>query len=182
MFDEAKAIKNVLGGDVRAFQLIVQQYERLVFSILNRMLTNSRDIEDVGQDIFVKVYNGLGKFNFQSKLSTWIARIAYNTAVNHLKKNAGKNYAEEPDDLETIHFTGDTPEVGMIKNELNAYVNKLVEQLPVQYKTVITLYHYNEFSYKEIQDITSLPEGTIKGYLFRARKLLKEQLEKYGAR
>lgn len=180
MFDEAKAIKNVLNGDVSAFQLIVQQYERLVFSVLNRMLTSNEDIEDVGQDIFIKVYKNLGKFNFQSKLSTWIARIAYNTAVNHLKK-AGKNYTDEPENLETIHFSADTPETGMIRKELDAYINKLVDQLPVQYKTVITLYHYNEFSYKEIQDITNLPEGTIKGYLFRARKLLKEQLEKYGA-
>lgn len=178
MYDEAKVIKQVLGGDVRAFTVIVQQYERLVFSVLNRML-KEQDVEDIGQEVFIKVYTHLGKFNFQSKLSTWIARITYNTAINHLKRKKENYHSQETESLEELHIAVDTPESGMIKNELNNYVNALVDKLPLQYKTVITLFHYNEFSYKEIEDITHLPEGTIKGYLFRARKLLKDKLEQY---
>ena len=182
MFDEEKEIRQVLDGDVKAFENIVQQYEKLVFSILNRLLDNRQDVEDVGQDIFIKVFRGLSGFKFQSKLSTWIARIAYHTGINYLKKNNLKQsyYFEEV--LDDFYFTEDTPELKLQNKELHLYINELIDGLPLQYKTVINLYHYNDFSYKEVATVTGLPEGTIKGYLFRARKILKEKLEVYGNR
>lgn len=182
MDDEAELIRSIMNGNIQSFGIIVQQYEKLVFSILNRMLQSREDIEDTGQDIFVKVFDQLKHFRRESKLSTWIGRIAYHTAINHLKKNAGRHSNKDPDDLENFHFSDETPAGKLEERQSAAYINTLVSQLPLQYRTVVTLFHLNEFSHKEIMEITGLPEGTIKGYLFRARKLLKEKIEAHEYR
>lgn len=146
----------------------------------------------------MKIYQNLGKFEFKSKLSTWIAKIAYNSCINYLKKKKVPLYddlaeAETPAAGESSgeraagyidSVAGDMPaqdEMMMIQ-ELSQFLHEEINQLPVQYRTILTLYHLDELSYKEIEEITNLPEGTVKSYLFRARKLLKERLlEKYPA-
>jgi RNA polymerase sigma factor (sigma-70 family) len=157
----------------------VKQYERLVFFVIKRLVTEHEDIEDICQEVFIKVYQNINRFMFQSRLSTWIARIAYLTAINHLKKNKKHKPGDNPAEVENYYFTKDDPEYLLTKKDASAYINYLVEQMPLQYKTLLTLYHLDEFSYKEIEEITGMPEGTIKNYLFRARKLLKQKLEIY---
>jgi RNA polymerase sigma factor (sigma-70 family) len=179
MFDEEKTINEILKGNPRAFQHIVKQYQNLVYSILNRILNNDEDIEDVGQEVFIKVYDSLKSFKKESKLSTWIAKITYNTAINYVKKNS-KYHFNTLDDHSDFQFSSETPETKLIGKEFEIYMNKLISELPLQYRTVVTLYHMDDFSIQEIQNITKFPEGTVKGYLFRARKLLKEKLEKDG--
>jgi len=179
MFNERDIVTKVLKGDTRAFELLVKQYERLVFHVIRRLITEQEDIEDICQEVFIKVHKGLFRFNFQSKLSTWIAQVTYFTAVNYLKKYKNKQVDSYPDDIENYHFTNDNPEQLLTKKEAANYIEELIMQLPEKYKTVITLYHLNEFSCEEIGEITGMPEGTIKNYLFRARKLLKEKLEVY---
>ena len=179
MFDEKEVVAKVLKGDARAFELLVKQYERLVYFVVRRLVTEQEDIEDICQEVFIKVYRSINKFMFQSRLSTWIARIAYLTAINHLKKNKKHKSGDNLADADHYHFTTDDPEHLLTKKDASAYINHLVKQLPLQYKTLLTFYHLNEFSYKEIEEITGMPEGTIKNYLFRARKLLKQKLETY---
>lgn len=180
MLNEIDVINQAIKGDVKAFEHIVQKYERLVFSILNKLLVNKEDAEDVSQEVFIKVYKNLKSFQFQSKLSTWVARIAYFTSLNHIKKltkNFSSNYTH---DLDSFYFSNDNPERITASKDLTNYISKLIDQMPLQYKTVLTLYHINEFSYQEIEEATGMPEGTVKGYLFRARKLLKEKIELLG--
>ena len=86
MFDDKEVVSRVLSGDQKAFNLLVKQYQRLVFHVISKMIDNRQDSEDVCQDVFIKIYKGLHLFEFRSKLSTWIASIAYLTSVNHLKK------------------------------------------------------------------------------------------------
>jgi RNA polymerase sigma factor (sigma-70 family) len=179
MFNERQIVSRILEGDIRAFELLVKQYERLVFYVVNRLITEKEDKEDVCQEVFIKVHKSLPRFEFQSKLSTWIARIAYLTAINHLKKYKKDKHEHYPDNVENYHFTNDDPETMLTKKELTAYLDQLIVQLPEQYKTVLTLYHLNEFTCPEIEEITGMPEGTVKSYLFRARKLLKEKIQAY---
>jgi RNA polymerase sigma-70 factor (ECF subfamily) len=176
MFNEQAVITRILSGEVAAFPLLVKQYESLVYHMVNRLVDNEADTQDVCQEVFLNVYRGLAKFSYQSKLSTWIARIAYNASVNHLRKRKKSRYVAE-DELEQHHFTRDTPMDDAVKKDVSGYIHRLIAQLPGQYKTVLTLYHLNEFSYLEIEEITGMPEGTVKSYLFRARKMLKEKLE-----
>ncbi|HEX3385006.1 MAG TPA: sigma-70 family RNA polymerase sigma factor, partial [Mucilaginibacter sp.] len=179
MFSEKEVVTRVLKGDMRAFELLVKQYEKLVFYVIHRLVKDQHAAEDICQEVFIKVHKSLVRFNFQSKLSTWIAKIAYLTAINYVRKYNREKASEYPDDLENHHFTTDTPEQLLTKKDTANYVEQLIMQLPERYRTVLTLYHLNEFSGPEIEEITGMPEGTVKNYLFRARKLLKEKLEVY---
>ena len=179
MFNEKEVVTRILNGDMRAFELLVKQYERLVFYVVHRLVKEQQAAEDICQEVFIKVYNSLVRFNFQSKLSTWIARIAYLTSINHLRKYNREKASDYPENIENYHFTADTPEQLLTRKDTANYVGQLILQLPEKYRTVLTLYHLNEFSGPEIEEITGMPEGTVKSYLFRARKLLKEKLEVY---
>lgn len=178
MFDEKEIVKRILKDDFRAFELLVKQYEKLVFFVIHRLVQDQHRKEDICQDVFIKVYQNLGKFQFQSKLSTWIARIAYLTAVDEVKKSKKDLSSAYPEEIDNYHFTEENPEDLLIRKDSAAYINHMIGQMPVQYKTVITLYHLSEFSCAEIEEITGIPEGTVKSYLFRARKLMKEKMEK----
>ena len=179
MFDERAIVSSVLNGDQAAFELLVRQYERLVFFVVYRLVKEKEDQEDVAQEVFIKVYNSLPRFAFASKLSTWISRIAYLTAINHVKKYQREQVRPFPGDLEHISFEGDRPETVMDKKELAAYMDKLIAQMPIHYRTVLTLFHLNEFTSREIAEATGMAEGTVKSCLFRARKLLKEKIQRY---
>ena len=179
MFNEKEVVTKILNGDTRAFELLVKQYERLVFFVVNRLVKDEDDIQDICQEVFIKIHKGLFRFNFQSKLSTWVAQVTYFTAINYLKKYKKEQVGAYTDDIENYHFTNDNPEELLTKKEVANYVEQLISQLPEVYRTVITLYHLNEFSCEEIGEITGMPEGTIKSYLFRARKLLKQKIEVY---
>ncbi|MGZ3777924.1 MAG: RNA polymerase sigma factor [Mucilaginibacter sp.] len=179
MFNEKEVVTSVLNGDLRAFELLVKQYEKLVFYVIHRLVKDQQAAEDICQEVFIKVYNSLERFSFQSKLSTWVARIAYLTAINYVRKYNREKASDYPEDIENYHFTVDTPEQLLTKKDTANYVEQLILQLPEKYRTVLTLYHLNEFSGPEIEEITGMPEGTVKSYLFRARKLLKEKIEGY---
>lgn len=174
-FDEREIISKIVKGDQRSFELLVKKYQQLVFYIIHKLVNNREDKEDICQEVFIKVYRNINKFEFQSKFSTWIGRIAYLTALNYLR-DSKKDKTEDIVDLEALSFTDVNPESLLVKKDNSIFINDLIEQMPIAYKTVITLYHINEFSYQEIEEITGMPGGTVKNYLFRARKLLKDKL------
>jgi RNA polymerase sigma factor (sigma-70 family) len=176
MFDEKFVIERVLQGDRQAFELLVKQYEKLVTFVVYRLMKNREDLEDVCQDVFIKVHRNLAQFDFKSKLASWIASIAYRTAINHLKKNKHNQSIDYPENLDHFHFTHENPGEILTKKDALAQLERLIAELPEKYRIVVTLYHLKEFSYSEIGEITGLAEGTVKTHLFRARQLLKENL------
>ncbi len=180
MYDEHELVAKVLAGDGRAFQLLIKQYQRLVWHIVAKMVHNEDDVKDISQDVFIQVYQKLESFQFNAKLSTWIATIAYRHTLNQLKKRR-IIWEEIPDHADSNINFGDNenPEKLSSKADMKQFIHGLIEKLPEQYKTVLILFHIEEFNYVEIQEITGMPEGTVKNYLFRARKLLKEQLQKH---
>ena len=151
-----------------------------------RIVDSAEDREEICQDVFMKVYQKLPDFNFQSKLSTWIATIAYRHSLNHLKKKKKIFTSDLDEDLvyrqESDLIDYKTPELLFSQQDTKSLIHRLIEKLPVQYKIVLTLFHLDEMSYPEIVEITGMPEGTVKNYLFRARKLLKEKLKNYIVR
>lgn len=180
-------IDKVLHGDARAFGLIVKNTEGLVAQIVCKMAGNAEDRKDLAQDIYLKAYANLGQFRYQSKLSTWIARIAYNTCLSFLEKRQ----LILPGDLSYPAESGNDPgcpangpatprqheaEALLSRKELSGILQSEIEGLSPVYRTLITLYHHEDLSYDEISQITALPMGTIKSYLFRARKRLKDTL------
>jgi len=176
-------IKRALKGDMSAYRAIIVQNQKLVVSLVYKMVQQKEDREDLCQEIFIKVYEKLGSFRFQSKLSTWIANIAFNHCANFLKKRKlpllNDMYNEDNEEHDVASYEKH-PEQKMMSKELYAHLNKSMQSLSVIQKTVTQLFHFNEFSLEEIAAITGLPVNTVKSHLFRARAILKTEMLKYG--
>ena len=182
-------VERVLSGDTRAFEVIVQNTEKLVAKIVFEMIPVDGDRKDIAQDIYLKTFQKLPTFKFQSKLSTWIGQITYNTCLDFLRKkklvlsglmNKHNESGDEYDMIDSLAESkgmwAQTTDVVVINKNVSEIVKTGIEKLPSIYKTLITLYHQEELSYDEIGTITDLPPGTVKSYLFRARKELKNEL------
>ena len=174
-FSDRVIVTNILNGNIQGFAIVVRNTEKLVTQIVRKMVANEDDQKDLVQDIYLKAYQNLSSFQFKSKLSTWIANIAYNTTVNHLQKRK-ISIIEIETTTQDNFIIHDNPELTTIKTEELEILNTAIAKLPPLYQTLITLYHLEELSNKEIAEITDLPEGTIKSYLYRARKSLKDNM------
>ena len=181
-------IDKVLGGDTNAFASIIQNTEGLVTQIVFKMISRAEDRKDIAQDIYLKAFKSLPGFRYQSKLSTWIAQIAYNTCLSYLERKklvlldqVQENNDPDEESLELANKKSvvnlfNSTENDIFQRELNEILKSEIEQLSPLHRTLITLYHNEELSYEEIARITQLPEGTVKSYLFRARRSLKDNL------
>ena len=179
MKNDKLLIKKILAGNNRAFQSLIEEYQRLVSHIVFKMINKEEDKEDICQDVFIKVYQNLSMFMFESKLSTWIGRIAYNTCINHLAKKKAPLFNDlSPEGISLDSFSDNniTPEKFTEDRDISSHLQTEISNMPAKFRTLLTLYHLDEMSYNEIGEIMGLPEGTVKSYLFRARKLLKERL------
>ncbi len=176
MTDDTTLVSLVKRGNAVAFRQLVQLHERLVFHMVHRIVNQPEDCEDICQEVFMRVFQKIHLFNFQSKLSTWIATIAYRTALNYVRKEEKHQVAPLEDATPVPSQEQSALEV-LEKKATYQFIHEQIALLPVHYRTVLTLYHLEEMSLQEIQEITDMPLGTVKNYLFRARKLLKEKLE-----
>lgn len=176
--EDVDLLAQVKSGNTNAFRFLVDKHKNLVWHLVLRMINQQEDAEDICQEVFIRVFRDIGKFRGESKLSTWIGKITYNTCIDHLrKKGREKTYAT--DNLGTIlagKISPDSASSRVDKTYLKDIVHKIIEAMPVHYRTVITLYHLEEMSYKEMEEITGMPEGTIKSYLSRSRQILREKI------
>lgn len=185
---DQQLVAQVLGGNTAAFGQLVRRTESLVAQLVFKMIRHPADRPDIAQEVYLKVFKNLAGFKFQAKLSTWVGQIAYNTCLNYLEKKqlVLVDLAEPaPDDAPEagrrpppalVAGPGYDPETVLFDQDLAGILSAAIEQLPPLYRTLVALYHQQELSYEEIGQITSLPDGTVKNYLFRARKLLKQRL------
>ena len=186
--DEKALVGHVLRGDHAAFGQIIKNTEALVAAITFKMVADTEARKDLAQDIYLKVFHKLDSFKFQCKLSTWIAQIAYNTCFSWLEKKKlllpgqAEGDDETQDDMldaishqNTPFFTSSTESV-IYKKQTTLIIQQAITKLNPVYRTLVALYHQQDYSYAEIALITGLPEGTVKSYLFRARKALQQSL------
>ncbi len=171
---DKQLVHNALSGDAQAFGIIIRDTEKLVGQIVCRMVSNVEDRKDLAQEIYLKAYRNLAAFKHASKLSTWIAQISYNTCMDYLRKKK-LLFPGELADGPGVGSADDT----VYRKELAGILQSGMDRLQPVYRTMITLYHQEELSYEEIGEITGMPPGTVKSYLFRARKALKDQLAGY---
>ncbi len=178
--NDAELVEQILNGNNNAFRYLVSNYQRLVMHVVGRVVQRQDEAEDICQEVFIKVFRKLKRFRGESRLSTWIATIAYNTSISHIRKQVRRGEQSYDDNPVLIAQRRDESlnQKVIEKKEAKKILMETIESLPVNYRTVLTLFHLEEFSYKEIEEITGMPEGTIKSYLSRARKLLKEKLGK----
>ncbi|MEN8904584.1 MAG: sigma-70 family RNA polymerase sigma factor [Clostridiales bacterium] len=158
----------------QAFEELVRRYKKLVYSVVYNVLYNKKEVFDVSQEVFIKVYKNLDKYNPEYKFSTWIVKISTNLCldINRKKKI-------DVQSIEEIEFSiGDfnTPEDQFIKREQKLQLDKMIESLPEKYRTLIILFHKNNLSYDEITKIINKPMSIVKNRIYRARIMLRDKL------
>lgn len=175
-FNDQLIVSQIISGQKDLFRLLVQRHEKAVFAMGLSFLRNREDACDFTQEVFLKAYRNLNRFEGRSRFSTWLYKIAYNTAINEV--NRRKEYhslAEE--DINKLVNAGDTPERAALRNAAKASVQASIEELPERFRVCIDLYFFYDRSYQEIETITGIPVNTIKSHVFRAKNMLREKLE-----
>jgi RNA polymerase sigma-70 factor (ECF subfamily) len=171
--DDRLVIDQILAGQKELFRLLVQRYEQAVYGMGLSFFRNPEDAADFAQDVFIKAYGSLSRFEGRSRFSTWLYRVAYNTAVNSVtRKKDYRSLAENDGEADS-----DTPERGALRQAVREAVRTAVSELPERYRICVDLFFFYERSYQEIEAITGYPVNTIKSHVFRAKKLLREKLE-----
>ncbi|STQ90930.1 RNA polymerase RpoE-like sigma-24 subunit [Iodobacter fluviatilis] len=171
-------------GDKRAFELLVVKYQRRVARLLSRLIRDQSEIEDVSQESFIKAYRALPSFRGESAFYTWLYRIAINTAKNHLAtlgrrpQLASLYEDEEGESLDAAAQIPDyhTPETELSNRQIVSTVNAVVDELPSELRTAITLREMDGLSYEDIAAVMNCPIGTVRSRIFRAREAIANKL------
>ena len=172
--DETVA-QRVQNGNVEAFALLVERYEKKITRYAKKFLSHPDDIKDIVQDVFVKVYVNIKSFDVKRRFSPWIYRIAHNEFVNALKKNKAAKLSFIDFDVLFPHpVAKETADSDVDRNDLRRMLDGYLEEMPVKYREPLVLYYFEEMSYREIADVMRLPVPTVGIRLQRGKLLLKE--------
>jgi RNA polymerase sigma factor (sigma-70 family) len=171
---DQEIINRCVDGDTEIFTQIVSRYKRLVYSTVYYMIKDKESIDDLSQEVFLRVYRNLEKYNSEYKFSTWIVKIATNLCLDTIKKKKVQSVCI--DEVYDLQSDIKTPEDVYIAKEQKIKLNKAVDELPEMYKVPIVLYHKNGMSYDEIMKILDEPMSIVKNRLYRARNILKQKL------
>jgi RNA polymerase sigma factor (sigma-70 family) len=184
--NEEYHIERVLKGDTQAYALLVECYKDLIFTICFRITKNAEDAEECAQDTFLKAFRNIQSFRQEAKFSTWLFRIAYNTAISKQRKVKVDHVSTDERTVQNVSF--DDTDSGLSNlggDQRKFFIQKAISELSGEDANLIHLYYYNELSLAEIQEVTQIEVSNIKVKLHRARKkmqgilqrLLKDELE-----
>lgn len=169
-------VSKALAGNSDAFAQLVGFYQKKVWILGKSFFKNETDADDFVQDVFIKVYTSLNTFRGEARFSTWLMRIAYNMAINSIKRR--KEYTSLTENIEILD-TDYGPEERLLRDITAQAIRTALSELPQRFGICLDLYFFYDISYEEIGVITDLPVNTVKSHIFRAKKLLKEKLEDY---
>ncbi len=179
-------IRRVLRGDRRAFEELMRKYERRIYGFVVRMVRNEETAVDLTQDFFIKIYTVLDKYNFEYKFSTWAYRICYNLVIDHIRKHQAQVDSLDDDSvsprdmLESDNVSREDGFRALARAETRDYVWRVVDQIPLKFRELILLRYIQDLKYEEIAEIMSLPVGTVKNRIFKAKEILKQEMERDG--
>jgi len=171
-------IKQVLEGDNSAFAMLVERHKDMVFTIVIKLVKNHHEAEEVAQDVFIKAYQALPGFEGTARFSTWLYRIAYNTAISKLRKPK-KVFAPIDENL-IDNFTTDSVERGveaLSQEEMLLALNSVMEKLPEEDSLLLNLFYKNSMTVEDISQITGLTQSNVKVRLYRIRKRMYDELK-----
>jgi RNA polymerase sigma-70 factor (ECF subfamily) len=181
MTDE-EIVKLVQKGDKEKFRLIVEKFERQLFFYIKRMINQpDPEIEDLLQEVFIKVFVNIQGFDNKKHFSSWIYRIAHNKSIDYMKQNKKIKYGFLNEDNEDIFFDKNEKliEELMVESDNKRQIYKAIELLDTKYKDVVLLYYFEEKDYEEISEILRIPTNNVGVLLFRAKTKLKSLLKNY---
>ena len=185
MTTDEELVASVLRGDRERYGDLVDRYQGRLVNYLFRLLRNADDAHDLAQEVFVKVYQVLDRFDPSYKFSTWLFRVAQNAAIDQIRRRRLKLVSLRQDGGEGESRDWDLPSsekgpYGELRNrERGDAIQEAIEALPWEYRELILLRHYGDLPYEEIAQLKSMPLGTVKNKLFRGRQMLKERLQDF---
>jgi RNA polymerase sigma-70 factor (ECF subfamily) len=171
-------------GDIAAFEMLIEAYQKKIFNLAFRMIGNYDDAGDLAQEALIRVYKSIAGFKAQSSFSTWIYRITTNVCLDEIRKRKNKKvlsldeeiHVEDGEMQRQIESDDPLPEEVFEREELRQIVGDAIASLPEEQRTVLTLRDLQGLSYEEIADILDCPGGTVKSRINRARQALKNAL------
>jgi len=174
--DDRMIAAQIVSGQKELFRLLIERYERAVYGMGMSFFHNTEDASDFAQEVFLKVYHNLSSFESRSRLSTWLYKIAYNTALNSI--NRKKEYHSLAED--EIPTKDGIPERTLLRKLAREAVLEAIRELPERFRLCIDLFFFYDRSHQEIEVITGFPVNTIKSHIFRAKKILRDKLKNYA--
>ena len=175
----------VLAGDRERFGDLIERYQGRLVNYLFRLLRNADDAHDMAQEVFVKVYQVLDRFDPQYRFSTWLFRVAQNAAIDQIRRRRLKLVSLHQEDEGGESRDWDLPSAdrgpyGELRNrERGAAIQEAIDGLPWEYRELILLRHMAELAYEDIARLKGMPLGTVKNKLFRGRQMLKDKLRDF---
>ncbi|MCX6736559.1 MAG: sigma-70 family RNA polymerase sigma factor [Candidatus Parcubacteria bacterium] len=179
--EDKQLIKNYLAGDKEALEILIDRYLKSVYNFVFRLCSNPQEASDITQETFIKAWKHLKKYNRKLNFKTWLFAIARNTTIDHLRKKKNIVFsdlenAEGDSFLDSIPSQELLPDALFEKKELNKLLNKALDQLSYNYKTVV-LWHLSEgMTFEEISQILKKSVNTVKSQYRRALAILKKYL------
>ncbi len=185
--EDKKLIERCLKGDEKAFEELLRTYRASVFSICLRMVRNRTVAEDIAQEVFIKVFSALDRYDPAYPFGSWLNRITSNLCIDHLRRDKDRARSlDQPvaggddDLLIQIPSRAAGPDREMESKEMMAILEEAMGILPEHYRIIVILRHQEQLSYEEISDTLGIPLGTVKARIHRARNMIVEHFQEKG--
>jgi RNA polymerase sigma-70 factor (ECF subfamily) len=173
--DDTALVNKCLQGNLQAFEILVDRYQKVMFNLVYRICNNYSDAEDITQNVFIKVYENLKQYDDRYKFFSWLYRIAINETLNMMKI---KKSTEPINDQQPT--MDPSPEYQYKQTETEKLIQQALLKLKTEYRLVLILKHFQNFSYQEISQALKISEKKVKSRLYTARQLLGQVLSEKG--
>ena len=182
--EDVRLMRLVSTGDTQAFEELIERHQSLVAGTVARMLGSNSEVEDIAQQVFIRVWKSAGRYTPRAKFTTWLLKITRNLVFNELRRTRRRAQVPiqtEPDaeEIPLKDETNPTPDASLLENELQEAIEKAITELPERQRMALVLRRYEELNYEQIAEILDLSVPAVKSILFRARTELRAQLSKY---
>ena len=183
--EESQLIKEIQEGDPKAFKLLVEKHQQMVVNTCFGIVHSLADAEDLAQDVFLEVYRTSGNFRGDSKLSTWMYRIATNRSLNFVRNKNRKGFFQSIEEAftggrnrnnEISEISRDQPDKHITNEQRSSILHKAIDRLPEKQRIAFTLNKYKDLPYQEIAEIMEISLASVESLIHRAKKNLQDQL------
>jgi RNA polymerase sigma-70 factor (ECF subfamily) len=182
--EDVQLMRLVARGDTSAFEQVIERHQALVAGTAARMLGSNSDVEDIAQQVFIRVWKSARRYVPRAKFTTWLLKITRNLVFNELRR--AKRRAQVPlqsdpgtEEIPLKDETNPAPDASLLENELQRAIEEAIMQLPESQRMALVLRRYEQLSYEEIAEVLDLSVPAVKSVLFRARTELRSRLNKY---
>lgn len=191
--EEASIVAKLKAGNEDAYTWLIAHYHQAIFNLVYRLLDDPSDAPDTTQEVFIKVFRGMPKFQGESSLKTWMYRIAIHEASNRrrwffrhkvqelsIEPAADEREGSQPNLLDSLIDATESPFETVARGQVRARVEQVLQEIPERYRTAVVLRDIEGLSYEEIAEMTETSLGTVKSRLVRGREALRQRLERYA--